>query len=307
MSENPETHICDDKLEWLHLRSRDITSTQVGALFGCSPYSTPFELYHRLKTQEVTVIGENERMRWGNVLEPAIANEIAREQGWKIRRAPEYIRLPMLHVGASFDFFIEEPFDGILEIKNVDPLVFRDDWKPGDDGSFEAPLHIEFQVQTQLMVSGKKNLYLGVLVGGNKHFLLKREPDLKVHEAIRTQAAELWRRIAHDDPPPINFARDMAIVSRIYGYAEPGKVIESDFEIDQLADGYTTLSAEMKQLEERRNEMKARILMKIGEAEKVMGNGYSITAGTTGPAWVEAFERKGFRQFRVNRKKVKSE
>lgn len=307
VSETPEIHSSEDRSEWLQLRTRDITSTQVAALFGHSPYMTPFELYHQLKKREVVQIEETERMEWGLALEDAIAAKLAQKQGWKIRKSKEYMRLPMSHIGASFDFFVIEPFDAILEIKNVDPLQFRNEWTENDDGSIEAPLHIEFQCQTQLMVSGKSTLYLGALIGGNKPVLLKREPDLVVQDAIRTQAAEMWRRVAHEDPPQLNFAKDMALVSRLYGYAEPGKVIESDTEIDWLAQAYTDFSQQMKQLEEQRNEMKAKILMKIGEAEKVLGPGYSITAGVTGPTWVEAFERKGFRQFRVNRKKVKDE
>ena len=32
--------------EWLDLRKKDITSTDVAALFNLSPYKTEFELYH---------------------------------------------------------------------------------------------------------------------------------------------------------------------------------------------------------------------------------------------------------------------
>ena len=35
------------KQDWLKARTEDITSTEVSALFGISPYTTAFELWHR--------------------------------------------------------------------------------------------------------------------------------------------------------------------------------------------------------------------------------------------------------------------
>ena len=32
---------------WLAARTHDLTSTEIAALFGCSPYLTKFELWHR--------------------------------------------------------------------------------------------------------------------------------------------------------------------------------------------------------------------------------------------------------------------
>src|SRR3990172_11795006 len=113
-----------NEAEWLSLRMKDITSTEISALFGISPYSTEFELWHRKKNKLYVDFEETERMTWGLRLQNAIAKGIAEDQGWKVRRMNEYIRIPELRIGASFDFSIEgkdiEP--GILEIKNVDSL-----------------------------------------------------------------------------------------------------------------------------------------------------------------------------------------
>jgi len=60
----------------------------------------------------------------------------------------------------------------------------------------------------------------------------------------------------------------------------------------------------IKNLELEREALKAEMLMSIGEAEKCLGDGYSITAGLVGPAQV-SYERQGYRQFRVNWSKKK--
>ena len=56
-----------------------------------------------------------------------------------------------------------------------------------DDGLIEAPLHIEFQVQHQLLVSGYQTAYIAVLVGGNTLKLIKRERNEKVITSIKNK------------------------------------------------------------------------------------------------------------------------
>jgi predicted phage-related endonuclease len=64
----------DSQDHWLQLRTQDVTSTESAALFGMSPYVTQFELWHRKKSGEQPEFKTNERMRWGNRLEAAIAH-----------------------------------------------------------------------------------------------------------------------------------------------------------------------------------------------------------------------------------------
>ena len=41
---------------WLQQRAKDVTSTEVSALFGLSPYMTEFELWHRKANAEIVRI-----------------------------------------------------------------------------------------------------------------------------------------------------------------------------------------------------------------------------------------------------------
>ncbi len=50
------------------MRVQDITSSEISALFGLSPYKTAFELYHEKRAGEVMRIEENTRMKWGKRL-----------------------------------------------------------------------------------------------------------------------------------------------------------------------------------------------------------------------------------------------
>lgn len=300
-----KTIIPESKEHWLQLRSKNINSTEVAALFHCSPYITEFELWHRKKENISVDFEPTERVVWGTRLESAIANGIAEDNGLKIRQMKEYIFDEELRLGSSFDFAIEP--DGILEIKNVDGLAFRDGWTGSeDDGSVEAPIFIEFQVQNELLVSSKKYALIGAFVGGNKTVLLRREPNLKVFEAIKAKVAAFWKSVDENVPPQPDFSRDVDTISKLYGYAEPGKVFDGrgNESLSSLMDKYKKTRDAAKEAEAARDAIKAECLTLIGDAEKVLGDGWSISAGIVGPAHIE-YDRPGYRTFRPNFRKEK--
>lgn len=301
---------------WLEARTKDITSTEIAALFGLSPYMTEFELWHRKKDGRVVNFESNERMQWGTALQDAIAAEIAKKQGWTVRRMNEYIRDPELRAGASFDFSIEEEFTNgmakgistnLLEIKNVDSLAFRDGWIEDDFGNIEAPLHIEIQVQQQLMVSGRSVCYIGALVGGNKEVLIKREANPAVFASIRAKIAAFWASIDANRAPMPNFAQDAEFISKLYGYADPNKIMNvSGAEMLDKAKEYKRLADVAKDAETKRKALKAEMLTIIGDSEKAIGDGFKISASMVSGGPV-SYVREGYRDFRINWAKIKGD
>lgn len=268
-----------DEQTWLAARQRDVTSTESAALFGMSPYVTHFELWHRKHSGTAPEFKSNERMRWGNRLEAAIAHGIAEEQGWEIRPMKEYMRDPDARLGSSFDFVITNLGEPVhLEIKNVDYLAFRDGWIEHEDGSIEAPEHIELQVQHQMAVSGFKRAFIGAFIGGNRHVVIERERDEDVIRAIRHRVAEFWRTVdAGQEPEPV-MPDDTEAVIRLHQYAEPGKHLDADDEIERLVAEYRAAKDAARDAEAAAETAKARLLAAIGDAERVTGAGWKLTA-----------------------------
>ena len=293
-----ETIMPESRQHWLRLRAQNINSTEVAALFGCSPYSTAFELWHRKRQAAIEELEPNERMLWGRRLEEAIARGLGQDQGWAIRHAPEYIHHTQLRMGSSFDYFIGE--DGILEIKNVDSLAFKNHWL-GEGDSLEAPPHIELQVQHQLALTGRKFAYIGALVGGNRAVLVKREPDLEVIMSIHARIKNFWASIEQGSAPLADFEKDAGFISQLYSQAKTGKVLDAsnNSELMLLTQDYRSLSDQIKELELRREAAKAQILIEIGDHEKVIGEEWSLSAGMV-PAKRIEFDRKTYRNFRIN-------
>lgn len=309
----PQNH--DD---WLAMRRLDVTSTESAALFGLSPYMTHFELWHRKASGQEPEFKVNDRMRWGNRLEAAIAHGIAEEQGWEIQPLKDYMRLAGLRIGSSFDFVItnlREPAH--LEIKNVDFLAFREGWIEHDDGSIEAPEHIEIQVQHQMLVSGFKRSFIGAFIAGNRGVVIERERDEQVIAAIKHRISEFWATIASGQQPDPIMPDDAMAVIGLNQYAQPGKVLDAsgDANIASLVLNYKAAAKAEADAAADKDVAKARLLEAIGDAERVLLDGWTISASLqadTPPTLITADMigktyggRKGFRNLRINPRKTK--
>jgi len=303
--------------QWLELRKLDVTSTESAALFGMSPYLTHFDLWHRKRNNVTPDFKVNERMKWGNRLEAAIAHGIAEEQGWEIVPLKDYMRDPDARIGSSFDFMITNLEGGPahLEIKNVDYLAFRDGWIEHDDGSIEAPEHIEMQVQHQMAVSGFTRSFIGAFIAGNRGVVIERQRDEQVIAAIKAKVAEFWRTIdANEEPMPV-MPQDADVVIRLNQYAQPGKVLDAstDEVLIGLVNDYKNAATQAANWEEDKQACKAKLLEHIGDAEKVLLPGFTISAAMqadTPPTIITEDMigktyggRKGFRGLRINTRK----
>lgn len=260
--------------QWHAERAKDVTSTQVAALFGCNPYLTHLELWHQKATGYVEEFDNNDRVRWGNRLEAAIAAGVVED--WHLsdlRRVTDYRRMPSLRLGASFDFVAVDQ-DGavaLLEIKNVDAYEFREKWS-GEGETLLAPAHIELQVQTQLMVNPVDYAVIAVLVGGNQLFTVKRERDTELQDEIARRVAAFWTSVANGTPPTPDYARDAELLlSHVYNRTDGHEVdAASDPELAEMVQEWL----DAKGWSERLRPLQAEIAERVGTASKVrMPNG----------------------------------
>lgn len=279
---------------WLQERRQDITSTEAAAILGVSPYATAWEVWQRKAGHLAEGFEETERMRWGSRLEPVIAAGLAEDHGLEVRSlGGVYMRHPRVaRMGASFDFEAARrsaPDEGwgLLEIKNVDSLIFRREWISAE-GEEEAPLHIEIQVQHQLAVSGRPWACIGVLAGGNTAHLFVRRRDEAAIAAIEDAVARFWRSIEANDPPSPDFRRDADSIRDLYATSDPAAVLaeEARAEVERLLPRFLEARAAAKAAKEVEDELKARLLHALGPVEKVLIGDQSITAKTS--------QRKGY-------------
>lgn len=301
--------------EWLALRARDITSTEISALFGLSPYLGKLELWHRKKNNEIVKIEPSERMKWGTRLESSIALGAAEEHGWVATPRKSYTRIPVLRIGSSFDFEARCPQRGIglLEVKNVDSGAFARHWIEHADGSMEAPDHIELQLQHQLLVADLEWGAIVALVGGNTLRTIVRQRDQQVSATIKAMVHQFWTSIEANEPPAADYAKDAEfIIKNLRANADDGVVVAADPSLESLFSRYLNVQEAIDTAETTKEAIKAEILHRIGGAAKVISNIGTLSCGNTKPnpgklitaEMVGSYHgaRAGFRQFRFTPK-----
>lgn len=302
-----------NEAHWLKLRETDITSTESSALFNCSPYCTKFELWHRKKKNLASNFEANERTDWGLFLQDGIMAKFSKDNNWESSRKIHYITDTEARLGASFDYDVKTSIPrsdnknisdvefGLAEVKNVDSAAFKQGWIVDNDGYVEAPPHIEIQVQQQLMLSKLPFNYILALVGGNRGFMLKRLPNLKIFNAITMAAESFWKSI-HDNIEPKPFDVDADFICDLYGYSEKGNLYDArgNNAIAELVALYKEYQQAEVLATTNKKIIKSRILPLIGTADKVLvDGGYSISCGMTETVEIAAQTRSGYRRFAI--------
>ncbi len=316
--------------DWLKLKAQDVSSTEVSALFNMSPYLTKFELYHIKKEGQIVEIEDNDRMKWGRRLEDVIAAGFAEDNGLILRKKTEYMRHGQCRrMGASFDYEIVGYIDGhpkqnalyaetfrkhgngLLEIKKVDYLIYRDQWDKE-----EAPAHIEFQVQQQMEVSDLNWTVICPLVAGNE---LKDFIRLRDREMGKGLVNAIDAFFALTEAPKADYAKDAEFIIKLYSKAGQDVYMptgESLTLLEQMCAQYKEAATAEANAADLKQILKAQIVemagndvgsavthnwkINLGEVKGSVGT--VITAEMVGTI---TGARKGYRQCRITENKGK--
>lgn len=246
-----------------------------------SPYQTLWGLWMEKKgLVPDSYRKENTRMNWGTRLEDVIAYGIAEEHGLTIRKANRYLLHPYIErMGASLDFEAEitinsQSFHVPFEIKNVSGEETRK-WTTLEQQR-TVPPHIAIQVQHQIAVTGAPFALIGVLFGGNNAELLLMHRKGDIVRVIETAVNDFWAKFDADEAPLPDYERDAELIRRIYAQSNSGSIVDwsRDKEAKDIIAQYQQLDAQKKVLNGSLNtisksldELKSRLLVKLGDAE----------------------------------------
>ena len=181
----------EDEQEWLMNRTKGVGGSDVGAICGVNKYSSARQIY--LKKTGQFQDSENEfseaaleRMHFGHMLEPIVANEYARRTGNKVVVAPATLtHKDYPWAIANIDRLIVGddgiPY-GILECKTASEFM-DDAWAEG-----EVPISYIYQLNWYLWITGLKYGAIACLVGGNKfyHYEVWRNDQLLLEDIVPT-------------------------------------------------------------------------------------------------------------------------
>ena len=298
---------------WLLLRSQNVNSTESAALFGLSPYQTELELFHRKRNAEVQSIADNFRMRAGRYLEGSIAQLAANELDCTVKPYKVYARDADARMGSSFDYeILTGDYAGwLMEIKNVDRLVYRDAWQDN-----EAPEHIEVQCQHQLEMTERPGIIIAALVGGNELKFIERKRNEKMGAGIRRRIQRFWSDVEANNEPLADFKRDAEFIISLHQSAGDAVYVADETDhVSMLLHDYHRLKREASDLDALAKAKKAEILDAVGdEFKKIVTAGLTVTCGMTKdtpPTLITEDMigqtyggRKGYRMFTLREKKA---
>ena len=230
--------LCDTKgmtnERWLECRAHgpkgDIEYTvggsDVAAIFGVSPWTTPLELWMIKKGRMKPAVKANAmQLEMGHLLEPIAAHFYALRSGNRVYDDTfMYQHADHPYALADFDRRFERASDGepgILECKST-TYRHASDW---DDGAF--PLYYEMQLRFYLSVADVKIGAFSAVWGNNPDSdiaMPEIERDMAKEDMIFEKLDEWIWSLRHDKPPsmsgiPTKLAMDS--LARIYQTSNP--------------------------------------------------------------------------------------
>ncbi|WP_417790318.1 YqaJ viral recombinase family protein [Terasakiella pusilla] len=271
-----------DEAHWHELRAQHIGGSEVAALFGLSSFMTPFELWHIKKGNiEAPNLDDNERVFWGNVLEPAIAKGIAQLEGFQIRKVHRYLSSEDVPgMGASLDYQIINHQRGTapFEIKAVDYLEHRD-W-PEENGVKTPPMKYALQVQSQIALLNSKWGCLGALVSGNTPEKFNFDRHNGVIAKLSGGIEDFWYSISTGKEPEPDFNKDYRTIEQLYGPdANSFEDRTGDDQLLGLCAAYVGAREDEKAASKSKEALRGKIIKRIGKKARVKVDQFTIARG----------------------------
>jgi hypothetical protein len=198
---------------------KTLSSTEVPALFGASPYVTRWLLLRKFISGEELPRPEHNRLDWGKLMQPLILQKAAHELALEVRPNIGDVYMSRGLLGCTRDAEIISPDrgPGTLETKCVfDYGVWMRDW----NGGKTPPRHHELQVQTQMYVGdGVTPFRWGILcawVCADLYFF-EREPIPELWEQMEARAREFFADVAAgNEGEPFGASIEAPIIDKVF-------------------------------------------------------------------------------------------
>lgn len=247
----------NNRTTWLNERKKGIGGSDVAAVFGLSPFKTPFALYQE-KRGEVLDTPDNPAMGWGRALEPVIRQHYANTTN----RAVHIVDKILFHPQHAF---MLANVDGVTDDKRVVEIkTARTSQGWGQEGTDEIPHPYLLQVQHYMAVTGFAMADVAVLIGGSDFRIYEVPADATLQAMMIEAEAQFWQKVVTACPPePINFA-DMVAK---FGKKCDGTRISATAELLDAIAHLKKLKEEAKLLSEAEEVQKAIVMKAMGEAD----------------------------------------
>lgn len=277
-----------DEAEWLAVRTKGLGGSDVGAICGVSPFSSARQIYFNKTGQFEEALqpgaAAQERMHFGHLLEPIVADEFARREltadkgreGWTLCELGATVCLknaPWMR--ANVDRLIKNKDGkvvGILECKTTSEYN-NEEWEQGD-----ILMSYIYQLNWYLHILDLQWGAFACLVGGNKFYTYEvyRNDEL-LNEVIIPKAGDFWFNNVLALKEPELQAVDTVFANDKYSEVEKNsEVVLDDEESDNLAAVIFECKAKIKELENTLEEAQNRLKDRLKDKEIGYCRNYTV-------------------------------
>lgn len=270
----------DDEEGWLKARTRGIGGSDVGAICGVSPFTSARQIYLNKTGQFQDALKPNdaakERMHFGHMLEPIVADEYSQRTGNKVI----VVNATLVHKDhpwalANVDRLIVDDDGrpvGILECKTTSEYM-NEEWESG-----EILMSYIYQLNWYLWILGLEKGAFACLVGGNKFYYYDvfRNDEL-LENTIIPAAEKFWFDNVLALKEPEMQATDTDFANSIYStVVKNSEITLPDDETNELARTVFDCKAKIKELEKIMTEAQNRIKDRLQDNEIGYTKDYTI-------------------------------
>lgn len=270
----------DDEEGWLKARTRGIGGSDVGAICGVSPFTSARQIYLNKTGQFQDALKPNdaakERMHFGHMLEPIVADEYSQRTGNKVIA----VNATLVHKDhpwalANVDRLIVDDDGrpvGILECKTTSEYM-NEEWESG-----EILMSYIYQLNWYLWILGLEKGTFACLVGGNKFYYYDvfRNDEL-LENTIIPAAEKFWFDNVLALKEPEMQATDTDFANSIYStVVKNSEITLPDDETNELARTVFDCKAKIKELEKIMAEAQNRIKDRLQDNEIGYTKDYTI-------------------------------
>jgi putative phage-type endonuclease len=257
--------------DWQEYRmnQKGIGGSEIASVLGIG-YKPKFTLWLEKTGQKAVEPIDNEFIKWGNILEPVIRKQFAKETGFKVMQNNFVLQHDEYdHIIANIDGEVLDPSRngrGVLEIKTTSEYNLKE-WQ-GD----KLPIQYMAQVQWYMATTQYEYAYVVVLIGGNKLRWWLVDRDEEIIRQLIIASLDFMDKVYNVIPPEIGGSKTEAD----YVNSRYSEVIDEEMTIpptiEELAIEYTTIQEEIKAKSLRAEEIKNQIKLEARDYKTLKGN-----------------------------------
>lgn len=250
----------------LDRRRQYLTATDVPRILGRSPWGNAADVF--LEKVHGRISGDNDAMRAGTLLEPAVIAWAHEQLGgviagdWRVHE--NGINACSLDGVTLSGEPVEAKTSGIVGPGNPHQ------W--GAALTDEIPEYYLLQVHAQLLVTGAKRAFVPALIGGRGFVMYVVEANQRVSDSIQRVSEQFWEESVQSQQMPEGKVPTLDTLKRIR--REPGSSVQLPIE---LVERYLRAKANETAAKDAAKMVQAELLSAIGTAEAGVWDGGVIT------------------------------